>query len=217
MATLLIPLVGPLQSWGLDSRFDLRLTAQEPSFSGVIGLVCAALGRDRSESVADLAALNFGVRADAEGVLLRDFHTVQGCITASGKVKEGDTAVTTRWYLADAAFTSALEGPAVLLGQIGAALRNPVWGLALGRKACIPTVPLAAGALVESGIEAALCAAPLLAGEPGLRRIVVTDPAGAQSRPDVPVAPFSQRLFGIRRVRTGSVAVGLETSAALGA
>lgn len=142
MATLLIPLVGPLQSWGLDSRFDLRLTAQEPSFSGVIGLVCAALGRDRSESVADLAALNFGVRADAEGVLLRDFHTVQGCITASGKVKEGDAAVTTRWYLADAAFTAALEGPAVLLGQIGAALRNPVWGLALGRKACIPTVPL---------------------------------------------------------------------------
>ena len=150
-------------------------------------------------------------------MLLRDFHTVQGCITASAKVKEGDTAVTTRWYLADAAFTAALEGPAVLLGQIGAALRNPVWGLALGRKACIPTVPLAAGALVEAGIEAALCAAPLLAGEPGLRRIVVTDPAGAQSRPDVPVAPFSKRLFGIRRVRTGSVAVGLETSAALGA
>jgi CRISPR system Cascade subunit CasD len=211
MATLLIPLVGPLQSWGLDSRFDLRLTAQEPSFSGVIGLVCAALGRDRSEPVADLAALNFGVRADAEGVLLRDFHTVQGCITASGA--KGGTAVTSRWYLADAAFTAALEGPAELLGQIHAALRNPFWGLALGRKACVATVPVAAGGVVEAELVAALASAPLRAGEPGPRRIVVTDPAGAQSRPDVPVAPFSQRRFGMRRVRTGSVeVVGLETS-----
>jgi len=204
--TLTIPLVGPLQSWGLDSRFDLRLTAQEPSFSGVLGLICAALGRDRAEPVADLAALNFGVRADAEGVLLRDFHTVQGCITASGS--KGGTAVTTRWYLTDAAFTAALEGPAELLQQIHAALRNPVWGLALGRKACIPTVPMAGGAVVEAGLEEALATAPLLAGEPGDRRIVVTDPQGAQSRPDVPVAPFSVRRFGMRRVRTGTVVVG---------
>lgn len=204
--TLTIPLVGPLQSWGIDSIADLRLTAQEPSFSGVIGLACAALGRDRAEPVDDLAALRFGVRADQEGTLLRDYHTVQGCITAAGKA--GDTAVTQRWYLADAAFTAALEGPAELLAQIQAALRNPVWGLALGRKACIPTVPLAAGVLLESGLEEALTAAPLLAGEPGARRIVVTDPAGAQSRPDLPVAPFSVRRFAMRRVRTGTVAVG---------
>jgi len=211
MATLTIPLVGPLQSWGLDSIADLRLTAQEPSFSGVLGLICAALGRDRAEPVDDLAGLKFGVRADAEGVLLRDFHTVQGCITASGA--KGGTAVTQRWYLTDAAFTAALEGPEDLLTQIHAALRNPVWGLALGRKACIPTVPMAGGAVVEAGLEEALATAPLLAGEPGDRRIVVTDPQGAQSRPDVPVAPFSVRRFGMRRVRTGTVAVVvLETS-----
>lgn len=214
MATLLIPLVGPLQSWGLDSRFDLRLTAQEPSFSGVLGLVCAALGRDRSEPVDDLASLNFGVRADAEGELLRDYHTVRDCITASGS--GGGTAVTTRWYLADAAFTAALEGPEDLLARIHTALRNPVWGLALGRKACLPTVPMAASGLVEAGLEGALAAAPLLAGEPGDRRIVVTDPTGPQSRPDVPVAPFAERRFGMRRVRTSSVSVGLETSVALG-
>lgn len=214
MATLLIPLVGPLQSWGLDSRFDLRLTAQEPSFSGVLGLVCAALGRVRSEPVDDLASLNFGVRADAEGELLRDYHTVKDCITASGSA--GGTAVTTRWYLADAAFTAALEGPEDLLARIHNALRNPVWGLALGRKACLPTVPMAAGRLVEADLEGALAAAPLLAGEPGDRRIVVTDPTGPQSRPDVPVAPFAERRFGMRRVRTSSVAVGLEPSVALG-
>lgn len=214
MATLLIPLVGPLQSWGLDSRFDLRLTSQEPSFSGVLGLVCAALGRDRSEPVDDLASLNFGVRADAEGELLRDYHTVQNCITASGSA--GGTAVTTRWYLADAAFTAALEGPEDLLVQIHAALGKPVWGLALGRKACLPTVPFASGGLVEAELEEALAAAPLLAGKPGDRRIVVTDPTGAQSRPDVPVAPFAERRFGMRRVKTCTVTVGLETSVAAG-
>jgi CRISPR system Cascade subunit CasD len=214
MATLTIPLVGPLQSWGLDSRFDLRLTAQEPSFSGVLGLICAALGRDRAEPVADLASLTFGVRADQEGTLLRDFHTVQGCINAAGdnpfdkNGKPKDTAVTQRWYLADAAFTAAVEGPAELLQQIHAALHNPVWGLALGRAACIPTVPMAGGAVVEAGLEEALAAAPLLAGDPGDRRIVVTDPAGGQSRPDIPTAPFAQRRFGMRRVRTGSVTVG---------
>ena len=152
VATLTIPLVGPLQSWGLDSRFDTRLTAQEPSFSGVLGLICAAMGRDRSESIEDLLELQFGVRADQEGVLLRDFHTVQGCITSARKA--GDTAVTNRWYLADAAFTVALEGPLALLEQIQEALRHPVWTLSLGRKACTPTVPMAGGEILEGGLEA---------------------------------------------------------------
>jgi len=53
MATLLIPLVGPMQSWGTRSRFDHRDTEREPSKSGVIGLVCAAIGRDRNEPIDD--------------------------------------------------------------------------------------------------------------------------------------------------------------------
>ena len=83
-ATLLIPLEGPLQAWGLDSRFELRQTAAEPSKSGVIGMCCAALGRDRSEAIDDLAALLFGVRVDREGRLTRDFHTARDVIGASG-------------------------------------------------------------------------------------------------------------------------------------
>ena len=47
MPTLLLGLAGPLQSWGTTSRFDRRETDLEPSKSGVLGLVCAALGRDR--------------------------------------------------------------------------------------------------------------------------------------------------------------------------
>ena len=54
---LLIPCVGPMQSWGTRSRFQERDTEREPSKSGIIGLLCAALGRDRNESVDDLADL----------------------------------------------------------------------------------------------------------------------------------------------------------------
>ena len=46
-ATLLLRLQGPMQSWGTTSRFDERDTQLEPSKSGVLGLVCAAIGRDR--------------------------------------------------------------------------------------------------------------------------------------------------------------------------
>jgi len=83
-STLLIPLVGPLQAWGLDARFDLRQTAPEPSKSGVLGLCCAALGRDRSEAIDDLASMLFGVRVDQEGHPTRDFHTASNVIGASG-------------------------------------------------------------------------------------------------------------------------------------
>ena len=50
MATLLLRLQGPMQSWGTTSRFDERDTQLEPSKSGVLGLVCAALGRDRTRA-----------------------------------------------------------------------------------------------------------------------------------------------------------------------
>ena len=50
MHTLLLRLEGPLQSWGTSSRFPQRDTGFEPSKSGVIGLLCAALGKPRARS-----------------------------------------------------------------------------------------------------------------------------------------------------------------------
>ena len=65
--TLLIRLAGPMQSWGTQGRFDVRDTEREPSKSGVVGLLCAALGRDRSEPLDDLASLRMGVRVGPGG------------------------------------------------------------------------------------------------------------------------------------------------------
>ncbi|MFQ5421285.1 MAG: type I-E CRISPR-associated protein Cas5/CasD, partial [Anaerolineae bacterium] len=72
MPTLLLRCVAPLQAWDTQSNFGVRTTGREPSKSGIIGLLCAALGRPRAEPVADLAALKMGVRVDQEGRILRD-------------------------------------------------------------------------------------------------------------------------------------------------
>ena len=78
MATLLLRLAAPMQSWGTDSKFETRRTDRFPSKSGIIGLLAAALGlrRDQSAELAPLNGLRFGVRTDQEGTLMVDFHTV---------------------------------------------------------------------------------------------------------------------------------------------
>ena len=139
MATLLLRLAAPLQSWGSDSKFETRKTDREPTKSGVVGLLAAALGlrRDDTEGLARLNGLRFAVRADQEGSLLVDFHTA----------KSRDTSyVTYRHYLQDAVFLAGLESEdEALLRELEAALRHPVYPLYLGRRSCPPTLPLCLG------------------------------------------------------------------------
>ncbi|NHN77465.1 type I-E CRISPR-associated protein Cas5/CasD [Azotobacter chroococcum] len=210
MATLLMRLQGPLQSWGTTSRFDERDTQLEPSKSGVLGLVCAALGRDRSEPVVDLAALRMGVRIDREGVPMRDYQTATGVLIASGKADLRRTVVSPRFYLADAAFLVGLEGEDErLLARIHDALRTPVWPLALGRKSFVPGLPVwLADGLSPLPLEQALAGYPRLAsaqwadrGQP--RRCLLEDEREGAIRLDQPVAPFAERRFGPRFVKSG--------------
>lgn len=138
MSTLLLRLAAPMQAWGSDSRFETRRTGREPTKSGVIGLLAAALGRSRANSVDDLCQLRFGVRVDQEGQLLRDFHTAhQGDRTAY---------VTERYYLCDAVFLVGLESEdRAFLQTLEQALRAPAFPLFLGRRSCPPTLPIALG------------------------------------------------------------------------
>ncbi len=148
MPTLLLRLAAPLQAWGVTSKFNTRMTEPEPSKSGVIGMVAAALGRSREDPVDDLASLRFGVRKDQIGTLVEDFHT------AHGNSKNCDF-VTTRYYLADAIFLVGLEGDRGSLESIEAAIRNPAYPLFLGRRSCPPTGPLSLG-IVDTGLEESL-------------------------------------------------------------
>lgn len=209
--TLLIPLVGPMQSWGSRSRFDDRDTHLEPTKSGVIGLVCAALGRGRNEPLNDLDALRFGVRVDAPGRVMTDYHTAQQVIRASGG---GTSAVTSRrHYLADAHFLAGLEGEdAAFLGSLETALRSPVWPLSLGRKSFPLTLPpyLPDGSVREGvpletalGREAWRPLLPLRPWEaaPTQLRVIVEASDGEAVQADRPLS-FAGRRFGLRRSHT---------------
>lgn len=210
MHTLLLRLQGPLQSWGTTSRFDERDTQLEPSKSGVIGLLCAALGRDRAEPIADLAALRMGVRVDREGVLTRDYQTATGVVIAStGKPDLERTVVSPRYLLADAVFLVGLEGDDEhLLRQAHQALRYPVWPLALGRKSLAPAMPVwLPDGFVQQTLRSALAGYDT-AHHPrptGALRLLLEDPAEGAVRLDQPVAPFAQRRFGPRCVRTETI------------
>jgi CRISPR system Cascade subunit CasD len=214
MSTLLLRLQGPMQSWGTTSRFDERDTQLEPSKSGVLGLVCAALGRDRSEPVDDLAALKMGVRVDREGIPMRDYQTATGVVISSnGKPDLGRTVVSPRYYLSDAVFLVGLEGPDEILGQIQQALRAPVWPIALGRKSFVPSSPVyLPDGLLHVSLDQALLQWPALVDlKPGSAvRCVLESANGGTVRLDQPVAPYAFRRFGPRYVTPQSLIVGTE-------
>lgn len=201
--TLLMRFAAPMQSWGTKSRFDERDTELEPSKSGVIGLICAALGVDREEErpVLELAALPMGVRVDREGVLRRDYHTAQKVIRADGKGIQ-DTAESNRYYLADAVFLVGLESPdRPRLEAIQAALKNPVWPLSLGRKSFVPSQPVwLEDGLRASGLEEALLSYPPLTDAKPVRLIL--EARRGSLRMDNPISSFARRRFGARFVES---------------
>ncbi len=201
MATLLLRLVGPLQSWGMSSRFGERDTASEPTKSGVLGLIAAALGRDRSADISDLCALRFGVRCDVPGMLLRDYHTALDVVSADGKKR--DTVVSNRYYLSGASFWAGFEGEKSVVTACHAALRAPHWPIFLGRKSCPPSVPLydPLGLTDQSLLPARAGCGYLGEGDaPSRLRVLIEDPAGRLQRPDQPLGPFALRRFGNRMV-----------------
>lgn len=222
MRTVLLRLEGHLQAWGTRSRFGRRDTENEPSKSGVLGLVGAALGmpRDDQRTLAALAEGRLGVRVDREGTLVTDYHTV-----GSGKFRDieyfvhdaGDHAVMThRDYLQGASFLAALTfDDDALATRVHAALAEPVWPLVLGRRSCSPSLPIhVPGGLVENDLESALRTAPFPSnkaprdglGAPCRVRLVLECEAthpDAQPRQDQPISfRRSDRHYARRFVRT---------------
>lgn len=152
--TLYLRLEGPLQAWGDTSKFVIRRSMEAPTKSGVLGLVCCALGLSRQaarKELAELSKLLMGVRIDRPGTRWWDFHTVGagiGILNARGKVKRTastgayETLITRREYLTDASFLVALQGSPDLIENIAGALGSPKWPLYLGRKSCPPSAPI---------------------------------------------------------------------------
>lgn len=207
MATLLMRISAPLQSWGTQSNFSHRDTGSEPSKSGIVGLLCAALGRPRSESIADLVELRMGVRVDQPGTILRDYHTAgQGGYYKVGGGIGKNTILSHRYYLADAKFLVGLEGDRALLDELWAALKQPTWFLFFGRKSFVPAerVWLPDG-LCDDDLETALSSYPWLGqgNNPSKElRLIIEDVEGPIFRNDQPARfAFQSRRFLPRYLR----------------
>lgn len=202
--TLLLRLEGPMQSWGYRSRFDYRDTALEPTRSGVIGLICAAMGIARGEDISRFDNIRMGVRVDEKGRPERDYHTAGGDRHAPreyGVIKSDgsgiDTVVSYRDYLADAKFTVGLQSEDKgLLEEIAKSLRNPSWILFLGRKA----FPLSAPPLSPGNVPEAGTLEELLPGN-SEKRVVLEAPDGERTQHDWPIC-FRERRFKPRSIHT---------------
>jgi CRISPR system Cascade subunit CasD len=175
-------LEGPLQAWGVNAKFGHRSTLNFPTKSGVLGLLCCALGRsdtqcDFLEMMAPLSqtVISFlrsqktdeGYAKSDRELLLTDFHMVgsgyddkdpwQSLLipkTADGKpAVGGGTKLTYRDYLQDAYFAVVLQVPSDLAETFALGLQNPVWDIYLGRKCCVPTDFIYRG-LFETEVDA---------------------------------------------------------------
>jgi len=206
---VMLRLEGPLQSWGWPALNQYRPTSLWPTKSGVVGLLGCALGWRSDESLAQLGRdIRLGVRADRRGQLLEDFQTVRGGTrTADGRVK-GDTVISTRGYLAGASFVAAVAcKDEAQTESLARALAHPRWPYFLGRRACVPSLPVLEGLAAYPDLETALRAwpGPPSGKEREAREITAmveceATADGAEAVQDVSLSR-SRRLFGVRYVR----------------
>jgi len=113
MNTLFLRLEGPLQSWGVRSRWGERDTTAAPTKSGVLGLLGCALGLPRDEVYLHTLSdtLRMGVRVDRPGTPLRDYHTTGGG-QFGGAVHRGGS------LFHDDPYIGGVLSPEVLKGRI---------------------------------------------------------------------------------------------------
>jgi len=154
---------------GADSRFGRRDSLDFPTKSGILGLLCCALGAggEQHELLAEMAQLSHTALAfrktkeqwdgtqkkRAAEALLRDFHMVGSAydekdpwqdlmIPKKGngeRAVKGGTKITYRNYLQDSVFAAVIEIPSAKSEAFAEALIMPHWDLFLGRKCCAPT------------------------------------------------------------------------------
>ena len=160
---LYLRLYGPLKSWGSNSIFWRRTTELHPTKSGVIGLIFCALGLEGAQSKAlhewsNTSQVVYEI-GENETDTIEDFHMVGNgyseddpweleCIPKKSngqKAQNGGVRLTRRKYLQDAKFAVLQEIPEGWETEIIEGFRNPRWDIYLGRKSCVPSIPVFAG------------------------------------------------------------------------
>ena len=157
MRYLLFTLYAPMASFGEIAVGERRMSWPRPGRSAILGLVAAALGfeRDDEERHHGLeVALHYGVRSDAPGRPLVDYHTAQTPRARKGQSfatrreelsGELNTVLSTREWRVDSYFTVVLwarDGETIDLYDVARALERPHFTLYVGRKSAPLGLPL---------------------------------------------------------------------------
>jgi CRISPR system Cascade subunit CasD len=173
MNGFILHLQGPMMSYADTGFGQLREQGTAPSRSAVIGIIAAGMGIQRGDST--LLALHQGLRIHTAcalpGAVLTDYHTV---LTAGyedydetqlrREGAKGNPTLTWRSYHLDAHFVALVESSdEALIAKCHAALMDPVFVGYLGRRSCVPTIPLrpepAEGKSIEEALHNAVRAA----------------------------------------------------------
>lgn len=175
---LILTLAAPMAAHGGLAGVERRGSAARPSKSQLLGLLGAALGLDRTDddgqrALAAEARVAFRLYAQASSgralnVPIQDFHTSQTVAarkgfhprTRSHALAEGDvhTMISRRDYLCDVLADAAIapgDGARWDAHALAAALRDPAFTLAFGRKSCPFALPLNPRVVTAMDAEAA--------------------------------------------------------------
>lgn len=165
LTVLMLQLNAPLQSWGCDSRFETRSAGMGPTKSGIAGIACAALGAPKGSEQEKLILQQINAlhmvticpmsTGPKHSLRLSDFHTISGSRKAGSAAipyfqylakshkKKPSTQLSHREYFSQTTFIVLLRSSNIdFLDTLCSALKNPHWGLWLGRKSCIPAAPI---------------------------------------------------------------------------
>lgn len=173
MEALIFQLYGPMASWGGPAVGETRPSSDHPGRAALLGLLAAALGIRREDSAGHQAlsdSVRFAVKQFSPGRLMRDYHTVQ----VPGRDKKAryftrkdelsipkdklNTVLSSREYRQGGMWQVAVlleKSSGWTLDELQVALREPVFTLYLGRKACPPAVPLAPKKVTANGLREA--------------------------------------------------------------
>lgn len=212
---LIINLESPLMAFGGEAIDNYGVIRRFPSASMLTGLFANALGwrrveRERHQRLQDRLA--FAVRIEREpagGLRMTDFQTAQLARSDAGWTTRGQPEgraggprtydaphLRYRDYFADMRVCAALRlEPAdgsPSLDELAAALDEPARPLFIGRKPCLPSVPLFGGFSDGDTALAALMATPIGESEDG-----VID----RSRPEI-VSLFWHNGEGVESVQS---------------
>ncbi|WP_428098683.1 type I-E CRISPR-associated protein Cas5/CasD [Candidatus Rariloculus sp.] len=211
---LVFCLCAPMASFGTYAGHERRGSDRVPSRSAMLGLIGAALGVARTDTVGQGALRRYRVALQplTESAPMRDYHTVQtvpqtikrpasrrAAIEAAGRAI--NTTITVRDYRTDVAVAVAMWGEeeAWPLTQLADALRTPEYVLYAGRKSCPVSAPLAPGIVRAPDPPAAVCAVAVPDWLPRpVRGPITCDPFGGGVPDRIefgPVEPIDRTLW----------------------